>query len=378
MSSERSIFCLFIIFMFFIIPFSIFLIKGKLHLDEERLDKQGLFWFATITPIVLFFIFGYLIWSNYTLRLDENGLNTFFEISKFPLSILALSPVLGLIVSNIHRTIQTNAQIKRTEEQIRLTSMKNNMDAFYAHYKYIIEGLSEINIHNHYHYDNFKFNNIKFKDNYLNKFKIDEEIVIKNTRKLFNDIYKRHGDLKYGFNPKLNKKFMSLMFNNIDGMTNVLNSFEFTLLATGNKVKMNLNESFDYVDFFERLKVQFESIKRIIHIHDFLSIDYFYDLLKSKEYEILFNNNGFYISDADYNKSLLLFIIFCEMTNKNIMSISDVIVKISNLIYSDPIYDVSSDCDKIIRMNDKISSWSESCFCSVPTYFYIECIFLKT
>lgn len=132
MSPYISGFLIFLIISLFLGAFFSLLYTDKLKLNDESLDKQPLFWFAVLSPIVLFLIFGLVIWKDYIPDLSKDGLDKFAEISKFPLAILALSPIFGVIVSNIHKSIQT-------EKEIIASEGKNTIDSFYAHYKYTTE-----------------------------------------------------------------------------------------------------------------------------------------------------------------------------------------------------------------------------------------------
>lgn len=109
----------------------------SLKLTSDSLDKQNLFWIAIITPIIYFVIIGVIAWMGTDVNVNYQGFNKFLEISKLPLGILALSPILGVIVSNIHRTIQT-------EKQILVTEQKNISDSFYSHYKFITDEFKDI------------------------------------------------------------------------------------------------------------------------------------------------------------------------------------------------------------------------------------------
>lgn len=137
MSPFISGFLIFLIISLFLGAFFSLLYTDKLKLNDESLDKQPLFWFAVVSPVVLFLIFGVIIWKDYIPNLSGAGLDKFAEISKFPLAILALSPIFGVIVSNIHRTIQT-------KKQIQVTEVKNISDGFYAHNKFILEEFKSI------------------------------------------------------------------------------------------------------------------------------------------------------------------------------------------------------------------------------------------
>jgi len=106
-------------------------------LNHENLFSQKLFWIAILTPTLSFIYFGFFSWLGHTPQLNSEGMSNFLSISKLPLLILASVVPLGVIVSNLHRTYQMEAQIKNAE-------IKNNMDAFYAHYKYHTETLAKI------------------------------------------------------------------------------------------------------------------------------------------------------------------------------------------------------------------------------------------
>ncbi|MTC71146.1 hypothetical protein [Providencia sp. wls1914] len=164
MSPYISGFLIFLIISLFLGAFFSLLNTDKLKLNDESLEKQLLFWFAILSPIVLFLIVGGFVWKNYIPDLSEEGISKFAEISFFPLAILALSPIFGVIVSNIHKSIQT-------EKQILVSESKNRSDSFYAHYKFITEELERI-----------KFR-IEFPDG---------EIVLKNvsTRYLYNRFFR--------------------------------------------------------------------------------------------------------------------------------------------------------------------------------------------
>ncbi|HFG9608431.1 TPA: hypothetical protein ACIUCP_004776, partial [Salmonella enterica subsp. enterica serovar Typhimurium] len=76
--------------------------------------------------------FGIICWYGHTLRIDSTGFNNFLSISKLPLALLSLSLPFGVVVNNVHRTIQTDKQIKEAER-------KNKADSFYSHRKNTIE-----------------------------------------------------------------------------------------------------------------------------------------------------------------------------------------------------------------------------------------------
>ncbi|HGJ0772413.1 TPA: hypothetical protein ACJWBW_004534, partial [Salmonella enterica subsp. enterica serovar Concord] len=79
--------------------------------------------------------FGIFSWMGHSPQFDADGFSNFIEISKLPIALLSLSIPFVAIVANIHRTIQTENQIRKTQQQIDLVTEKNRSDAYYAHLK---------------------------------------------------------------------------------------------------------------------------------------------------------------------------------------------------------------------------------------------------
>ncbi|WP_259472859.1 hypothetical protein [Citrobacter portucalensis] len=126
-----------LLFYFAILSMTLYLFYARkwYKLTEKSLFEQKLFWLSIGLPLFSFFYFGIFSWWGKSPVLSAHGYNRFYEISKFPLMLLASSVPLGAIVSNIHRTIQTETQLSRTEHQIELVKIKNKSDSFYAHQK---------------------------------------------------------------------------------------------------------------------------------------------------------------------------------------------------------------------------------------------------
>ena len=124
---------LLVVYTAILIFYIFFLYKKKaFHMNAEPLTHQHLFWAAIIIPLSLFIVFGVICWYEHSIRIDSTGFNNFLSISKLPLALLSLSLPFGVVVNNIHRTIQTDKQIKEAER-------KNKADSFYAHRKNTIE-----------------------------------------------------------------------------------------------------------------------------------------------------------------------------------------------------------------------------------------------
>lgn len=124
---------------------SILSLRPKLPLHD-----QGLLWFGILVPLSGFLITGSVIWVDYTVDISAAGFQKFYDISKFPLVVLAgVIPISGLI-ARMHSTAQTaeqidkaDIQIKNTESQIDETRRKNNSDLYYAHKRDFLEYMTE-------------------------------------------------------------------------------------------------------------------------------------------------------------------------------------------------------------------------------------------
>ncbi|CAA0123343.1 Uncharacterised protein [BD1-7 clade bacterium] len=99
---------------------------------DSGLIHQGLLWLGVVIPVAYFFALGFVAWDGYELSVSQAGFATFVKISTLPLSILALSLPLTVLVARFHGTEQA-------ARQIDLTKLKNNMDAFYSHRKEFFE-----------------------------------------------------------------------------------------------------------------------------------------------------------------------------------------------------------------------------------------------
>jgi hypothetical protein len=157
----------------------------------DSLDKQYLFWLGIIVPIGLFFYLEYFVFLSNEISFNSTGFTTFFNESKLPLGVLALSPIFGVIVSNIHRTIQT-------EKQLSVSEQKNISDSFYSHHKFIID---------------------EFKSVIKKQPETKLEISILSPNILYSEIYRKsnfmlggNSSVDYEFISKLNLNFFFLNF----------------------------------------------------------------------------------------------------------------------------------------------------------------------
>ena len=104
---------------------------------EKGLALQPLLWISMLSPLILFFYFGYFVWKDYTISLSYDGFDNFIKISKLPLGILAISLPLSALIIRIHSTHQAAIQIASTYN-------KYKQDTYYAHKKAFSDSFSSI------------------------------------------------------------------------------------------------------------------------------------------------------------------------------------------------------------------------------------------
>lgn len=104
-------------------------------MTEDRLTKQKLFKQSIRIPVCSSIYFGVFSWIGHSPQFDAEGFKNFIDISKLSIALLSLSIPFVAIVANIHRTIQTENQIRKTQQQIDLVTEKNRSDGYYAHLK---------------------------------------------------------------------------------------------------------------------------------------------------------------------------------------------------------------------------------------------------
>ncbi|MEX9967113.1 hypothetical protein [Providencia stuartii] len=199
-------------FLPIIIPFSKKL-REKAKITSDSLDNQNLFWISIFTPIIYFFLFGLLAWIGTDIDFNYQGFNKFLEISKLPLGILAFSPIFAVIVSNIHRSIQTDKQIDVTEN-------KNLVDSYYSHVKFITENLEKVR---------FKavFFKMKFNEREEKEFHpiIAIDSNINRSMSLYSNIFNDSNHID-GANLKINEQFIMVLKQHLDKLLSDLNELE--------------------------------------------------------------------------------------------------------------------------------------------------------
>lgn len=313
-------FSLILFFCFFKkIPSIVFKIlkKYNLLLNSDSLHSQRLFQLAISLP--LFSSLYFMIWLgwDYPTRWDSTGFNAFLNIQKFPLGILALSPILGVFVVYAHRSLQIDEQIKTAEKQLREAQKKNKADIYYLKRKFINEQLLSITTAN-----NEKIN--RPTSLYLKSF----EIGNLNDKKLDIIINKMENYLK---------SLDTLMI--LNDTFHTLDSFIICTNNKENKKKLDeISSRFIEADHY------ISNIKIDLYIENKLSI---YDEYKKilSEYAEIYKNNKEQIDTGDFSTNLYL-----DITYKYINTYGNTIYYISDIV------NIISEVIIILYPDDNINS----------------------
>jgi hypothetical protein len=252
-------------YILLLILFTLFVAWRKWYiLDKRNLFRQKLFWLAVGVPLVSFFYFGAFAWYGKTPVLSAHGYARFYEISKFPLLLLASSVPLASIVNNIHRTIQTEAQIEAAEK-------KNAIDRHLAHEKNFVEKAKELLSFDIRNVLNANDDLIKYKfpehiyapdDLEVNIFKT-HQLKVTNPYSLYSRIYSDSTifpSSDYTANIDFLNKILSL-FNSIDSRLNIKTSSKD--LTNDNYIEILNSISFDVASILDILNVECTSNLRI-------------------------------------------------------------------------------------------------------------------
>ena len=106
-------------------------------MNAKPLTEQYLFKQAIRIPLFSALFFGVLSWIGHSPQFDSEGFSNFITISKLPIGLMSLTIPFVAVVNNMHRTIQTNAQIIESQK-------KNISDSYYSHFKYITDYFSNL------------------------------------------------------------------------------------------------------------------------------------------------------------------------------------------------------------------------------------------
>lgn len=224
-----------------VIGFMIYCYKrGWLRLDHQNLFQQKLFWISIFIPLTSFLLYGVWSWQGHTPDLSASGFETFYNISKFPLLLLASSVPLASIVNNIHRTIQTEKQIKESEK-------KNLSDSYYTHFKNTLD----------------LFKNIQSKELSFGNEGEEFLLSINNPVRLYNNLYK-NSSYDNGVNYKACEEFKKTIKDEWDNINLALGNLWPLMVRNANNVQ--IRDLYKTLINLYRLESSFEKLCKILSL----------------------------------------------------------------------------------------------------------------
>ena len=212
------------------------LIKNKaFDMTPEPLTEQMLFKCAIRIPVISFIYFGIFSWWGHHPNLTQQGFSNFIEYGKLPLGLLSLSIPFVAVINNIHRTIQTNKQIKETER-------KNLVDIYFSHHKNYTEYFTKIE-------------SADFKYHYVSGGPFETTLTIEKPNKLYKAIFTKSGTTSNDFSPSRD------FFDEID-----------SIIIDINKLTITFDTHIDVIERFEAVKSidnKLTELSKLMYINKF-------------------------------------------------------------------------------------------------------------
>lgn len=116
---------------------------------HKKLGQSLIFRYALLSPLALGFLLLFVsIYNNPKLELCFTSLciNYFFELYKYPLSILGLSVPLTAIAAALHRSEETSLQIEASNKQFNETLKQNVFNNYIKHKEDFFDLIEKIEI----------------------------------------------------------------------------------------------------------------------------------------------------------------------------------------------------------------------------------------
>ncbi|AWS50639.1 hypothetical protein [Providencia rettgeri] len=247
------------------------------NLNEANLAKQPIFWIGIIVPLLVAgWVEYHIILLNPDL-LSFEKLDDFFKASSSAIYISALTPTLGILISNIHKSIQVSVELKSSDNN-------NKVNLFFKHRDWFVDEINKIN-------------------------KKNKVIKIRNPLMLYKRLYP-YSNYRDGFIPKISKSLISSLTHELMeadlrlGEFNVsvnylyfeMSSFEFDSI---NKCSYDIENSINYLDFYlinKHLLNEMESFFSIVqNDSDFDPYTHGKDVIYEK-YNLINDKIGSYLS----------------------------------------------------------------------------------
>ncbi|MBV4486961.1 hypothetical protein HU727_015310 [Pseudomonas sp. SWRI153] len=114
---------------------------------HKKLSESRIFQAALFTPLAigscLLTVIAYFN-SNYSICFTSDCINNFFNLYKYPLSIMGLGIPLSAIAAAVHRSEETSLQIKASQNQLDETLKQNKFNNYIKHKEEFTEFLEKL------------------------------------------------------------------------------------------------------------------------------------------------------------------------------------------------------------------------------------------
>ncbi|EPN6880187.1 hypothetical protein ACT2XF_001442 [Providencia rettgeri] len=366
-------------------------LKRLVNLNDDNLAKQPIFWIGTILPLIVSgWIEYHVILLNPEL-LSFGSVGDLFTKSAPALYISALTPTLGIIISNIHRTIQTKNQIEIAENQFNVVRTKNNQDLFYSHNKYVTERIDSIDIKKKVNtkeissfFSNFYNDSTSFHINTLRNNTI--KISVKDKNKLYRKIFSiKNKESTFGVG--ISYEFIDNLEKITDELASVLNTFDLhsKLCFYGDdnlSILLISNENnFSLKSFFRDLIRALEGFEDDLELNLIYNESQVEKFLDNKSFIERYINNEFFLIeiennyirnaiDVKYKNEVFEFMLLYKMFHTLIVSISKIIDDIYHLVLTDSVYDSNEDYQLESILASDTYNWFDSKFMNFSYEFY--------
>ncbi|QXB05309.1 MULTISPECIES: hypothetical protein [Providencia] len=170
-------------------------LKRLVSLDEKSLARQPIFWILIGIPLI-----G-AVWIEYQIYLlnpklfllnETNAITKLFTESASALYVSALIPTFGVLISNIHKSIQVSVELKTSDND-------NKVNLFFKHRDWFVNEINKINSKN-------------------------SLVTVKNPLLLYGKIYK-NSNYNNGLNSEVSSKLLGKVVHELMEAEFELNNF---------------------------------------------------------------------------------------------------------------------------------------------------------
>jgi hypothetical protein len=167
-------------------------IKKLLSIDEKKaLHHNFLFWFVTITPLIIALLMSIPLMKGYELTASQSAYENFMSMFKLPIWVMSSSLIFGVMLTRFHSSKQRSTQISFAIDANNFNYYLKHRESFFEMLDQkkdnikLLKFTSYNKLYNLY-FPNSSYKNPEFKVNHQGLFKklVEETNVKTNAEKL--------------------------------------------------------------------------------------------------------------------------------------------------------------------------------------------------